>query len=1485
MKLPVLPLIFSWILLLTDLCLKAQPFDQQSIETVHGLIPIMIKSGDWNHDGNPDLILLHKDNASHYIGWYPNVKGQLSNQYQILYKVENQIVTFDIANLNDNAAPEIILMENEVTVLYNDGKGAVDRIEKVAFDGNLITGTGMDPLEGNYPDNPDHTILTVTDVDNDGDQDVLANQSGYPFVVQMVWYENIEGELQLKEWTLSDLGDSESQIHELIKAADINGDGNQDLFTALFTIRKNGKEDIFLNIHTNIVNTNQYYKFDDIQGFKDGVLADLNNDGAPDILGVSSDEPNQVFWYKNTSSRQRNFSNERKVIDTPSRPNTVLAADLDNDGDQDVMYASESTHTIAWYENLGNEKFSAAKSITTAATGVKSMCLGDFDVDGDEDIAFAGYDASNNREIVGWIENKILHVSSISTTSGTGGDQVTLVGMNFSKLLQENTVKMGETAVAVASVEQNGKELSFTVPVSLPQGTYPVTVSTSGQSITLDDPFTLQQSLNSFSPASGTGNTVFTLTGTNFYAPPGDNKVQLGATRIAVAKVNNENTALQAIIPVSLAAGTYEVAVNGQSFPDKEVFTILPNLLSFTPEAGKPGTSLIMTGTNLGNDQSKIKVQIGDTTAAIISLNAEGTLLKTTVPDLPEGKYVLSVTVNNQTVKAAKPFSMLEKDVELPEPAIASMAPIEGKPGELMTITGENFGTDKALVSVLFNETPANIISLEDSAITAIVPDLPTESYQVTVNVGDKTATFEQAFVIQENASPDPFITAITPDFGKPGEQIAIVGGNFGADTTSLSVQFGDTPADVVALADSTIWVAVPDLVLGSYVIAVVVGDTSLTALQTFLISEEASSSNPVVSSIYPLVAEAGETITIMGEHFGDNKNLISVMVNNMIATISSVNDSTIVFTMPALVQGTYEVEVVIGGKRISSVPTVTVNPTPDGDHTPPTLSFTFPNRYAAGSGELSMQVQATDASGIAKARFSLLQITEDAQKVPWRTKPIVQNNDMYTVTLSPEDFDELGIQYQFSFEDSAGNTKVTGVYYTYLQYPPNAAQKIIMQGISPVLDHTNPTVHDYHLIALPFESQPVHSIFKELGPQDDRFWKLFHYEEKQEETGTDREVYLKYPKTFSNFEPGKGYFFIYNKDTSLQVSGNVIEANTHKSFETLLAPGYNLIGNPYGYAINWNIVAETNPHLSNINLKTYNGKNGYENDQVLEAFEGGFVLNTSMQEVLLKIPVTAKQNAGGRYASGGSDNLLFEAPNWEMPLQLQTQHMTYNLGGIGMHADAKESIDPLDDFAPPHFLDYLEISFAHPEFQLAQVTRDVVSVQDNYIWEFQIHASLHGQEISMHWDHQWLTQIDDDRQLILHDLQNLQLIDMRKNNAYTFTSSAGTRDFNIYYGDYETIYKDLLSQEFIMGNPYPNPASDKVNIPLILPNTNQQYQVQLEIYNATGQRVYTTVDNVLMPGYHILQWSRNAVNTGIYVYRMHIEELGLVKEGRIVVQ
>jgi hypothetical protein len=78
---------------------------------------------------------------------------------------------------------------------------------------------------------------------------------------------------------------------------------------------------------------------------------------------------------------------------------SVYAADLDNDGDNDVLGASFGLDEIAWWKNNGNGPFSTKQSISNTFYGAQCVRAADINNDGHIDILGAAYYAD---EIAWW---------------------------------------------------------------------------------------------------------------------------------------------------------------------------------------------------------------------------------------------------------------------------------------------------------------------------------------------------------------------------------------------------------------------------------------------------------------------------------------------------------------------------------------------------------------------------------------------------------------------------------------------------------------------------------------------------------------------------------------------------------------------------------------------------------------------------------------------------------------------------------------------------------------------------------------------------------------------------------------------------------------------------------------------------------------------------------------------------------------------------
>src|SRR6056297_3727288 len=124
--------------------------------------------------------------------------------------------------------------------------------------------------------------------------------------------------------------------------------------------------------------------------------ADVDGDGDLDVLSASYTD-DKIAWYENDGGR---FETEHVITTSANGAYDVFTIDVDGDGDIDALSASGIDDKIAWYENDGSGNF-AARTISTSADNARSVYAADVDGDGDTDVLSASY----SDDKIAWYEN------------------------------------------------------------------------------------------------------------------------------------------------------------------------------------------------------------------------------------------------------------------------------------------------------------------------------------------------------------------------------------------------------------------------------------------------------------------------------------------------------------------------------------------------------------------------------------------------------------------------------------------------------------------------------------------------------------------------------------------------------------------------------------------------------------------------------------------------------------------------------------------------------------------------------------------------------------------------------------------------------------------------------------------------------------------------------------------------------------------------
>ena len=138
---------------------------------------------------------------------------------------------------------------------------------------------------------------------------------------------------------------------------------------------------------------------DTFDGVKSVYAADIDGDGDVDILGAASNA-GAIAWWENDGNQIFTKHTIIESVETFGGAISVYAADVDSDGDVDILGTAKDADVIAWWENNSNQQFTK-HIIDDAFNGAWAVLTIDMDDDGDVDIL----GAANNADDIAWWEN------------------------------------------------------------------------------------------------------------------------------------------------------------------------------------------------------------------------------------------------------------------------------------------------------------------------------------------------------------------------------------------------------------------------------------------------------------------------------------------------------------------------------------------------------------------------------------------------------------------------------------------------------------------------------------------------------------------------------------------------------------------------------------------------------------------------------------------------------------------------------------------------------------------------------------------------------------------------------------------------------------------------------------------------------------------------------------------------------------------------
>jgi hypothetical protein len=581
----------------------------------------------------------------------------------------------------------------------------------------------------------DIVSMIVADVNADGKPDIAASSQNFPNCDVYV-YTNTSTPGSLSFLTRTNLPMDTDAYPGMILAADLDGDGMPDI---AFTESTFSQVYLYHNTSTpggpvsftaaSAVSTGPA---DDGHGNAPNpfglAAADLDGDGKLDLVAANQSQNNLVLLRNTGSPGNINFTPELATPAAVSVSGDIVISDLDGDGLPDVsLVASQNNDSVFVYRNTSTPgQIGLAPYVNYLAnTAAFWLVAADLDGDGLPDLSVA----NSGQAFISMLINKKadgLTIASFAPAHGSTGATISITGTSFST----------DSRVSFGGIEATS--VTFVSPTNITAvvgpGASGVVQVTNPTAFATKDGFIfdiLPQTITSFSPQTGSTDTVVLIKGTGFLTNA-ISGVIFGSTNAASYSIISD-TEISAvvghgatgIVSVTSLANT---AVSSTNFTyTTTVLTGPPSVTSFSPLSATQGTEIIINGSNFSNISG---VTFGGTPAQSYHVDSDNV-----IHAIVAGGATGNVAVIGSNGTGSYPgFTFITGPPPSAPPKITAFSPQSASSGMKVNIRGINLSGFTILT--FGGSLPAAIIAASDTLIIAVVGTGTTGRVKVASPVG-----------------------------------------------------------------------------------------------------------------------------------------------------------------------------------------------------------------------------------------------------------------------------------------------------------------------------------------------------------------------------------------------------------------------------------------------------------------------------------------------------------------------------------------------------------------------------------------------------------------------------------------------------------------------------------------------------------------------------------------------------------------------------